>query len=519
MSNHPSRLVGTLMLCLSVCACKVGPEYKRPGVPLAENYTQMNPTQGVHLQLGADLANWWTCWNDPALQLLVHEAVRCNHSLKEAALRIQQARAQVGVTRSELFPQLQADGSYTLSKAAGMSGSTENWNLGTSLNWELDFFGRLRHYCDATLMDLEVERELYRDAYIILLADVASYYVTARAYQHQIEVAQENIKIRRHTLRMTQEKLAVGTSNQLDVQQALGSLQSVEAELPDLQAGLRHTYNRLSILLGLPPGSDVDALLDRKVPIPKAPELICVGMPAELLRRRPDIRAAEKRIIAQTERIGGAIGDLYPIFSLAGHFGVSASTFTGLWNSDSIQASISPGVRWNILNFGRYKSNVRLQEFKQKELILTYQQTVLKAAEEVDNTLASYVHEKERRSKIEQAVQSYTKALQYSEERYRAGTADFQRVLDSQREKLSFQTQLTVSTANVLQQVITLYRALGGGWSHPLPDGTCISTEFTAPTPQLAEKAKETDRSDRYLKNQPEEELPLPKREQVDTRK
>lgn len=459
----------TIIFALSIvpvlfAGCKVGPEYVRPRTTVACSYTQIVPEKGVHEQIGADLAEWWAGWNDPALQELIYQALACNHSLKEAALRIQQARAQVGVTRSELFPQISADGSYRLSKMAGSSQSFENWSLGTSMSWEIDVFGRLKRYTEAAIADLEVERELYRDTYLILLSDVATNYVLARAYQRQIEIAERNIDIRRNTLDMTLGKVEIGTSNQLDVNQARGSLESIEAELPDLHANLRHTMNRLSVLLGQAPGSCVDDLLARPAPIPTTPEEICVGIPAELLRRRPDIRAAEKRIVAQTERVGGAVADLYPMFSLVGDFGVNASSFSGLGNSDNIAAGISPGFRWNILNFGRYRSNIRAQEFRQQELVSAYQQTVLLAAEEVDNALASFVHEKQRKEKLVQAVHSYGTALQLAETRYKDGTENFQRVLDSQREKLSFETQLTLSELNSIRNVINLYRALGGGW-------------------------------------------------------
>lgn len=477
---------GLLVLLLLPCACKVGPDYRPPPAPLAHSYTQISPEKGVHQQIGADLIDWWSRWNDPILHELACQAVAGNPSLREAALRIQRARAQVGVTRSELFPQLTADGSYRLSKTAGISQSLEKWDLGTGMSWELDVFGRLRHYADAAVADMEVERELYRDTYLILLSDIATNYVTARAYQRQIDIAQQNIVIRRDTLRMTEGKVETGTSHQLDVNQARGSLESVEAELPELRAGLRWTLNRLSVLLGCPPGSYVDELLARPAPIPRAPDEICIGIPADLLRRRPDIRAAEKRIIAQTERIGGAVGDLYPMFSLSGDFGLEASTFSGLWNAQSIAAGISPGFRWNILHFGRYRSNVRAQEFRQQELVAAYQETVLLAAEEVDNALASYVHEKERREKLSRAVQSYGMALRLSEERYDKGMADFQRVLDSQREKLSFEMQLTVSELNVIKNVIDLYRALGGGWQYPLMPipGNMVDPEPAAgPTP------------------------------------
>lgn len=468
--------------------CKVGPEYKPPQAPVSQTFTQVTPEKGIHLQVGADLADWWSQLNDPILGELVHKAVTNNYSLREAALRVQQARAQVGVTMSELYPQVEADGSYTLSKRAGSGRSSESWQLGTSMSWEIDVFGRLKRYTEAAVADLEVERELYNDTYIILLADVASNYVTARAYQRQIAVAVENIHLRRRTLELTRAQVGVGRIAELDVRQAEGSLLGVEAELPELEAGLRHALNRLNVLLGMPPGSYADELLRQPAPIPRAPEQLAVGLPAELLRRRPDIRAAEKRIVAQTERVGGAVADLYPMFSLVGDLGVNASSFSGLWKSDNITASVSPGFRWNILNFGRYRSNIRGQEFRQMELIATYQESVLLAAEEVDNALASYAHEKVRCRKLAQAVQTYNHAYQLSEARYETGVVDFLRVLDSQREKLSFETQLTISEANLARSVIELYRALGGGWQHRpgrVADAGVPAPENVPPAPAL----------------------------------
>lgn len=474
-----------LIIVIFLVGCKVGPDHVSPKAPVLESFTQINPAKGVHLQIGADLTDWWTQLEDPILHELMYQAILCNPSLREAGLRIQRSRANVGVTRSELFPQLSADGSYRLSKNAGSGKSFETWDLGTSMSWEIDVFGRLKRLSNAAIAEMEIEQELYSDTYIILLADVATYYVTARAYQRQIHIARENIKIRQRTLQQTVAKEKVGTTSQLDISQASGSLASVESELPSLEEGYRHTLNRIGVLLGLPPGSYVDELLSRPGPIPAAPEQIIVGVPADLLRRRPDIRSAEKQIIAQTELVGAAVADLYPTFTLVGDFGVTASTFSGLWNSKNIAAGVSPGFRWNILNFGRYRSNIRAQEFRQQELLSAYQQTVLLAAEEVDNALSTYVNEKDRRIKLAQAVQDYGRATQISEARYEDGTVDFQRVLDSQREKLTYETQLTICESDVILSVIRLYRALGGGWmTHGYPCPKPQSVSESAPTQQ-----------------------------------
>ena len=455
---------------LTSLGCMIGPDFVRPEAPLASSYTQIDEQKGVQEEICADLTSWWDEFStDPVLSELLWSAAGDlnepggNLGLREIAWRIQESRATIGVTRSELFPQIEADGSYNLQKLPNISGASEQWDLGTSMAWELDFFGRLRRYTEAAVADMEVEMELYRDAYIILLSDIAAGYVNARAYQQQIDIAKKNIEIRTNTLALTTELQRVGTSSQLDIHQAQGSLESVEAELPDLEAQYRSTLNRLSVLTGNPPGA-VDELFAETRPIPEAPSAILVGIPAELIRRRPDIRAAEQRLIAQNARIGGAEGDLYPIFSLNGNFGIQAETFSGLWNSDSITAGVTPGFRWNIFNFGRYRSNVRLQEYAFQELAAAYQQTVLSAAEEVDNSLSDYINDKERSGKLDAAVESYRLALKYSEERYRNGTSDFQRVLDSQREMLVYELSAVKCKAETTIDVIELYRALGGGW-------------------------------------------------------
>lgn len=449
--------------------CLVGPDYQRPETIVSDTYTQIDPSLGVQESPEADLTDWWKNINDPVLNELITKATMMEGSsggsltLREMAWRIQQDRAQVGITRSELFPQCQADGAYKLYKNPGSSDANEQWNLGTSMAWEVDVFGRLRRYTEASLAELEAQTDLYWDAYIILLSDIATQYITARLYQEEISIAEENIVIRKRTLRLTEDMFEVGSSNNLDVVQARGQLQGIEAELPAFRSGLRVALNRLSVLTGQAPGA-VDELMAEERALPKVPEKLLIGFPAELLRRRPDVRAAEQTLIAQNARIGGAKGDLYPIFSITGMFGLQANSIGNLWSSDSIAASVSPGFTWNILNFGKYRSAVRLQEAAFQERAAVYQETILRAAEEVDNSLSSYVNEKDRTQKLSLAVASYDKALKYSEQRYKNGTSDFQRVLDAQRNKLEYDLLFVKSRANSIIHLIDLYRALGGGW-------------------------------------------------------
>ncbi|MBO7725186.1 MAG: efflux transporter outer membrane subunit [Thermoguttaceae bacterium] len=466
------------VVALLTSGCMVGPDFTHPGAFVSEDYTQIED-EGVHKQLGSDLAEWWESINDPVLSELIYQTVGSGSemggslTLQEMAWRVQQARARLGITTAELFPQIQEDGSYVLSKhSENQTGNPEaarkadqDWNLGMSMAWEVDVFGRLKRYTESASAEVEEMEELYYDAYIILLSDVAKNYVQARTLQEQIDIAKKNIIIRRDTLKLTETMMEVGKSNALDVSQARGSLESVEAELPNLEASYRAAVNRLSVLTGNPPGY-VDEVMAEVRPVPKAPENIMVGIPMELLRRRPDIRAAERALVAQNAMIGAAMGDLYPIFTLNGNFGVNGANLGDMFEGSSTYATVTPAFRWNILNFGRYQSNVRLQEYIYQEDVAKYRQTVLLAAEEVDNSLSAYVKGSSRVKRLQAAMEAYDNALDVSETRYREGKADFQRVLDSQREKLTYELAYIRCKAEITNSVIDLYRALGGGWTH-----------------------------------------------------
>ena len=451
-----------------VFGCTIGPNHRPIRTPLAGSYTQIDPEKGVTEQacIGLEQCDWFTGMNDSVLPQLVHEAVRRNYTLREAHLRILQSRSQVGITNSQFYPDIAADGSFTHSMMNSRPpGATQfdSWHLGTGLSWELDVFGRLERLSEAAKAQMYADMELYRDTYIILLADIATRYIEVRAYQQQIAITKNNLATRKNTLELVRTKQLAQVASQLDTSRAEGSYESACAELPVLEAGLRQSLNRLSVLLGSPPGY-VDHMLSTVTPIPQAPESIMVGIPAELIRRRPDIRALEQNIIAQNARVGAAMGDWYPRFTLDGSFGLDAAQFSQLFTSNAIVAGFGPRVSWNILTFGRIKSNIRLQEYIHKEMIAAYQETVLQAAEEVDNALSSYVNERERLSHLNRAVDAYGQALRLSEERYQNGRDSLQPVLDSQRDKLVSETQRAISQANQMKSLIQLYRALGGAW-------------------------------------------------------
>jgi NodT family efflux transporter outer membrane factor (OMF) lipoprotein len=463
------RIIVLLGLFVFFSGCKIGPDHHIIRTRMADSYTQISPEKGISEQAcrGLEQCDWFAGMNDPILVQLVHEAVRNNYTLREAALRIMASRAQVGITNSQFYPDLNTDASFTHNiRNSSLSGSNQfdSWHLGTGISWELDVFGRLERLSEAAKAQMYADIELYRDTYIILLADIATRYVEVRAYQQQIAITKANLITRENTLALVRSKQVTGVINQLDASRAEGSYESACAELPTLEAGLRQTLNRLSVLVGRPPGY-IDHMLNTIEPIPQAPESIMVGIPAELIRRRPDIRAMEQQIVAQNARIGAAMGDWYPRFTLDGSFGLDAAQFSQLFNSNAIVAGFGPRISWNILTFGRIKSNIQLQEYMHKELIASYQESVLRAAEEVDNALSSYAHERERSQHLTRAVNAYEQALRLSEERYQQGRDSLQPVLDSQRDKLVSEIQRAISQANKIKSLIQLYRALGGAWS------------------------------------------------------
>ncbi|MDY0168406.1 MAG: efflux transporter outer membrane subunit [Thermoguttaceae bacterium] len=456
------RVVAACACFLALClGCRVGPDYGGPPAPLLHETWRELPDATVRDDHRA-VAEWWEGFQDPVLDTLIQEAAQNNLDLRQAALRIFEARAARGIVRGNLFPEVLQDAAYSHIKFP-MADAVDQWSFGLGGSWEIDVFGRLRRLVEAADADIAVSVEDYRDTMVILLADVATNYIDARAFQRRIRISQENLETQRRTLQLTQRRFDAELTGELDVAQARANLESTAAGIPNLEAGYRFAVNRLSILLGTPPGT-VDQLMAEPAPIPSPPEEIAIGIPADLLRRRPDIRRAEREIAAQTARIGAAIGEMYPKFSILGSFSLDAQDFSKLFDADAIGASVGPRMQWNILNFGRLRSNVQVQDARQQQRVVQYQKAVLRAAEEVDNALVGYVREKQRSQHLAEQVKANQRAVELSEHRYAGGDVDFQRVLDSQRSLLQAEDQLASTEANVAASLVALYRALGGGW-------------------------------------------------------
>lgn len=488
LSEVPLRYLSLAILVatyLLTTGCVVGPDYHPPGdiaVPQQWRHLEGGQVDGITEQGFHDThpTAWWLAFDDPVLNGLIEQATEQNLGLEEAAQRIWEARALRGVVRSDLLPQIDAYSTYNFRKTptsggiAGQLGSgpfrfdptMDQWTMGFNGSWEIDVFGRLKRNVEAADGDIAASLWNYRDTLVILLADVATNYVDARAFQARLQVARDNLRTQTHSLELTQKRFRAGAVNGLDVAQAKANALSTEAEIPTLEVGYQQAVNRLSVLLGQLPGF-VDDLLRDRAPIPRTPAEIAVGIPADLLRRRPDVQQAESELAAQTARIGAAIGQLYPQFTLGGSFGVDAARMTQLFTTPGMAANVGPAVRWDILNFGRLRFNVEVEEARHAQTLARYRQSVLAAAEEVDNALIGYTREQRRRELLRLAAAEYRRSVELSQIQYEQGAVDFQRVLDSQRLQLQTDDLLLRSEAQVTTNLIQIYLATGGGWELP----------------------------------------------------
>jgi NodT family efflux transporter outer membrane factor (OMF) lipoprotein len=476
---------------------KVGPNYHRPEAPVAKDWID-----GADVRLRKetpDLSHWWTILKDPVLDRLIDSAYQQNLTLRQAGFRILEARANLGVAVGTIFPQKQeAVGAYSrnaISKKQANSISLpkqffQQWDLGFNVAWELDFWGRFRRAIESAQAVLDSSVENYDDVLVTLLGDVATAYVQIRTLEKQIELARANVKLQETTLGLAQARFKAGQTSELDVNQAASNLAQTQALIPQLEIQLRQTSNRLCILLGIPP-EDLRPRLGTGV-IPTTPPEVGVGMPADLISRRPDVRRAERDAAAQCAQIGVAVSELYPHISLTGAFGTSAEHFTDLFRSKAFTGTFGPSFQWNILNYGRLVNNIRLQDARFQELIVFYQNTVLNAGQEVENGIVSFLQSQEQAKYLATSVEAADKAVTISLAQYRAGTVDFNRVALLQQNLVQQQDQLAQAQGGIALGLIQIYRALGGGWEIRLQHEEAATLgapveKIPAPMPKLPE--------------------------------
>ncbi|MDH3671999.1 MAG: TolC family protein [Gammaproteobacteria bacterium] len=477
----PICLVAVIALASFVTGCTtLGPDYKKPEAQVSAQWIDIDAPR-VNSQ-PADLADWWTVFDDPVLNSLVEMAYTQNLTLRIAGLRILEARANLGIAVGSKYPQVQQiNGNATRVEISDNDPSSkvadrnfESAEATFDLAWELDFWGRFRRAIESAEAQFDASIADYDDVMVALASEVARSYVLIRTFEERLALAEQNVVTQERALRIADVKFRNGAVTELDVQQARAILANTEALIPVLETGLRQVNNALAVLLGLTP-RDLGDLLQGPAPIPVAPFEVSTGVPAELLRRRPDVRRAERFLAAQSAQIGVSITDLYPRFSLVGSVGFrtsdsSETSFTmdsglgDLFDSDSAAGFLGPFFSWNIFNYGRIKNNIRVQDARFQQLLVNYQNTVLTALAETENAIVAYLKAHEQANFLGESVRAAQRAVQLSLIQYREGTTDFDRVLSTLTFLVDQQDSLTATAGDVATNLIAMYKALGGGW-------------------------------------------------------
>lgn len=480
MTIRPIVWTSCLSLILLTGCMKVGPDFQRPQTKSPEAWLEAEkgvsrPDLPIH-------DTWWTALNDPVLDGLLDKARSQNILLHTAAVRILEARAQLGSSVGQLYPQTQqAVGAYqfqqvsqtspTAPQPAKQSGTQwAYWqnSVGFQAAWELDFWGKYRRGVEAAAAQLAASVAEYDNALVSLEANVASTYVTLRVAEARLRIAQDNAALEREGLKIANIRFTLGATSERDVEQAKSLLASTEATIPQFTAAIQKAKHALCVLLGLPP-SNLDELLAATGRIPACPNELGVGIPADLLRRRPDIRKAEYAAAAQCASIGVAKAELFPSFSLTGNVGwlssnVGAFSLADILAAKTFTAGVSPGFTWSLFNYGRILDNVRAQDARFQQALLTYRNTVLTALKEVEDSLSDFQQTRLQAVKLTEGVEAATRSAQLAFYEYQEGKTDFTTVIVAQRDQLSQQDSLAQAQGNIALGMIGLYRALGGGW-------------------------------------------------------
>lgn len=449
---------------------RVGPNYAEPIAPVAGAYSESNKLDksGVIRINSATLADpqWWKTFNDPFLDDLIENVFAQNLTLKQAAWRIEQARALRDIQSTNLLPQQTiGSGAYARNQnnSLGPPVSSNLWSTGFNSSWEIDFWGKIRRNIDASNADLCAAIKDYDYSMVTLAGDVATLYIQILALEERIGLAQQNVTALQGSLRIARDRMDAKVASPLDVAQAESNLYSTQALIPSLELSLRKSLNGLAVLLGIPP-SHVSSLGPTGGKLPIIPAQVMVGIPAELVMRRPDIRSAERSMKSQFESIGIAESALYPTFSIVGNLGYQAPEIRDLFTTSGFTGGISPKFSWNILNFGRIKNQVRANEAQFNQLQYDFESRVLKAQEDVENSMFDFIKSHELYLISVENERANVEAARIVNVQFKAGNVDFGRVFVVQANLVQVQDQLVTNKANIALALINTYRSLGGGW-------------------------------------------------------
>lgn len=477
-------LAAACTLLISACT-PVGPDFVRPEV--ATNPAWLDAELEAFATDAAQLQEWWRVLEDPVLDELIATARRENNGLEIAGLRVLESQARLNIAVGNKYPQQQVLAGNV--SAIGASETTPNTgttdtnfteiNLGASIVWEIDFWGRFRRGVEAADAGLLASIASYDEALVLLTAQVADVYALIRATEEQLRLARDSYAIQERSYEIAEVLYRNGSSSELDALQAKTQLLGTAAVIPDLEITLRQLRNALAVLLGRTPGN-VDDILKGEGRLPAIPETVATGVPADLLRQRPDVRRAELQALAQNALVGVAQANLYPSFSLAGTIGLTTAegtTSTGsgesgieqLFSSDSIGYSVGPQFVWPFLNYGRIRNNIRVEDARLQQALVAYRETVIQAYREVEDAMTALVGARKQDRILAEGVQTARRSAELSLLRYQEGFADYQRVLQAQQALFAQQQRYATNQGAVMRSFVALYRGLGGGWQLTAP--------------------------------------------------
>jgi NodT family efflux transporter outer membrane factor (OMF) lipoprotein len=481
------KLVGKLRIAAGtliflVAGCSVGPDYRKPDLPIPAGWTEARQ-KGVNAR-AAELTRWWTKFDDPLLDSLVARAVKSNLDLRLAEARIREARATRVLTASGAWPTVDVSGSYTRNRSSENAigapaqgaviaptggGANLDQNLyrsGFDANWEIDVFGGVRRSVEAADATIEATVEDRRDVLVTLLGEMATNYIDLRGFQRQLAVARANLKTQQETLELTRVRFQAGLASDLDVSQQEAQVNTTASQIPTLESGLKQAAYALDVLLGLQPGA-LWGELAKETEIPVLPPEVLVGLPSELLRRRPDIRRAERQLAAATAQVGAATADLFPKFFLTGVAGLQSVSASDWISGGSRFWSIGPRITWPVFDAGKIRANIEIRNAQQEQALTQYEKSILNAFRDVETALVNYANEQARYRSLTEAVAANRRAVTMANELYIRGLNDFLNVLDTQRSLYVTESALTQSQATMATNLVALYKALGGGWETP----------------------------------------------------
>jgi multidrug efflux system outer membrane protein len=452
-------------------ACAVGPNYHAPETKAAEKFDSLEATYSA--DQGA--ATFWQTFADSELDKLVNEALASNHDLRIALTRVYEARALRRDAAFDLAPSINASGGYTKTRTSsqgtlpGTTRATELYDAGFDAFWELDFFGGVRRGLEASRADLGAEEASLQDVQVIVTAEVTRTYFELRGQQSQLDVASRNVANQRETLQLAQVRLDAGSGTEFDTARAQAQLSATNGTIGPLEAAVARSIHRLSVLVGREPGA-LRAELAPPQNLPPLPGIVPVGDPAGLLRRRPDIRVAERELAGATARIGVAVADLFPRVTFTGSAGYVAGSSGALGDKGTDAYVLAPGISWGIFDFGHVQARIGAAKWRKEGALLRYEQTVLRALEETEDSLVTHARARDRLVHDEAAVRASNTAAGLARVRYENGASDFLQVLDAERTVLQSEDQLARSRTEAATSLIAVYKSLGGGWEaapHP----------------------------------------------------